>query len=96
MASGFCSDLVVKEREGRKKGGPLLLGGSCVFVAKIPRFRRVVRFVSLWAIGDKERLGRHALLELGRCTFVLTKVKRPGRVQLRISDWGLRIVAGVG
>ena len=71
--------LIELSKSEGKREVPLLLGRSCVFVAKIPVFGRGARTVSLWRDWDKKSFGCHALLELGRCTFVATKVKRAGR-----------------
>jgi hypothetical protein len=71
------------QRAGARKRAPLLLGRSCVFFAKIPGFGRGVGVVSLWRGRDKKSFGCHALLYLGRCTFVAKKVKRAGPIRGR-------------
>ena len=86
---GRGTALIGLSKSEGKKDVPLLLGRSCVFVAKIPGFGWDATAVSLWLDGNKKSFGCHALLELGRCTFVATKVKRPrcrrgGKCEARI------------
>jgi hypothetical protein len=91
---GVLLSLIWLSKSGRaeKKECPLLLGRSCVFVAKKMGFWRGARAVSRFGVGDKKSFGCHALLYLGRCTFVATKVKRAGRrrgARRLAADWGL-------
>ena len=60
-------------------GGPLLLGRCCTFDSKKAQFKRPLESVIPCEDRDKKGFACHGDLDPGRCTFVRTKVKRPGR-----------------